>query len=518
MKKKIKVYQGKEKKEKYITTIPLRFVFAMLLIVAEFLAVIAIMVQLSLYSQAFVVAEFLTQIGCVISIISRNDNPDYKAPWLLVILVVPVAGFMAYLMFYSRKLSTRQLKKLRKAEKEKFKTQDDFILGSLKNAQAKAQATFLYNTANAPIYNNTKVKYFAQGEDYFYSLLDDLKQAKEFIFLEYFIIERGHLWNSLLDVLTLKAKEGVEVRVLYDDIGCMGTLPGNYDKKLKKLGINCAIFSRLRGQVNNEFNNRNHRKIAVIDGKVGYTGGLNLADEYINQIKRFGHWKDVGVRLEGEAVNELTATFILDYDVSAKKSNLLAGDYFRKQSVTAEGYVIPFSDGPRPIFNHQVSKRAIINMLGSAKKYVYMTSPYLIIDSELSQAIESAALRGVDVRIITPHVPDKKLVFKLTRSTYKPLIRAGVKIYEYAPGFIHAKTYLSDDETAIVGTVNLDYRSLVHHFENCVWLHRVDAIKDIKKDILSTIDRSIEIDENQFVGGPLKRFFIATLKVFTPLL
>ncbi len=498
--------------------LPFRFTLAIIIILIEFLVVIAIIVGLCIYSRVFIALEALTQICCVISIISRNDNPDYKAPWLLFILVVPVVGFMSYLMFYSRKLSPRQIRQLKKAKYAKQNFFNKSAFDKIADPLAQSSALFLKKSANAEVYQNTNATYFSSGEQYFRSLIKDLKSAKEFIFLEYFIIKRGLFWNSILSVLKEKASSGVEVRVLYDDIGCMKTLPSNYYKTLRKMGIKCEIFSKLRGQANNEFNNRNHRKIAVVDGKVAYTGGLNLADEYINQVKKFGHWKDAGVRLYGSAVNELTSTFILDYNMSSKTTDLSAHKYVRQISCKNEGFCVPFCDGPNPVFDKQVSKTAIINMLSHAKRYVYMTTPYLIIDNELSQAIENTALRGVDVKIITPHIPDKKTIFRLTRSAYKPLIKSGVKIYEYTPGFVHAKTYLSDDETAIVGTVNLDYRSLSHHFENSVWFYRHQVIEDIKADFINTLSCSQLVAENEHVGGPLKRFFTATLKVFTPLL
>ncbi len=498
--------------------LPFRLTFTIIIILLEFLAVIAIVVGLSIFSCVFIVFEALTQIGCVISIISKNDNPDYKAPWLLFVLLIPIVGFMSYLMFYSRKLSPRQIRQLKKAKYAKQKFFNKSALDKIADPLAKSTALFLTKSANTEVYQNTDATYFCSGEQYFYSLIKDLTKAKEFIFVEYFIIKRGHFWNSILSVLKEKASSGVEVRVLYDDIGCIRTLPYNYYKTLRKMGIKCEVFSKLRGQANNEFNNRNHRKIAIIDGKVAYTGGINIADEYINQVKRFGHWKDAGVRLFGSAVNELTSTFILDYNMSSKTADLNPQQYMRIVSGKNKGFCVPFCDGPNPIFDKQVSKTAIINMLSHAKRYVYMTTPYLIIDNELSQAIENTALRGVDVKIITPHVPDKKIIFRLTRSAYKPLIKSGVKIYEYTPGFIHAKTYLSDDETAIVGTVNLDYRSLSHHFENSVRFYRHKVIKDIKADFINTLSYSQLATENEHAGGPLKRFFTAILKVFSPLL
>ena len=350
-------------------------------------------------------------------------------------------------------------------------------------------------------------------------MLSDLEAAEKFIFMEYFIIEEGLFWDSILEILKRKAASGVCVRVLYDDIGCMSTLPGNYAKKLKAFGIEASPFSRLRGNADSEFNNRSHRKILVIDGKIGYTGGINIADEYINKVQRFGHWKDTAIRLEGQAVYELTRLFLSDYGLNVKK---LPEDkytlYPEISDIENDGYYIPFGDGPNPIYDRRVGKSVIQNMLNNSTKYMYMTTPYLIIDNDLCQSIENAALRGVDVRIIVPHIPDKKLVFEMTKSFYHRLINAGVRIYEYTPGFIHAKSYLSDGSAAMIGTINLDYRSLVHHFENGVYVYGGSIIKDIERDIVETIGKSEEITKTKLKTGIINRFIRALVRVFAPML
>ena len=316
-----------------------------------------------------------------------------------------------------------------------------------------------------------------------------------------------------------KASAGVDVRVMYDDIGCMTTLPGNYNKILEKYGIKSVIFSKLRGSADNEFNNRSHRKIVVIDGKIAYTGGVNIADEYVNERIRFGHWKDTAIRIEGDAVRELTFLFLASFGLNSKRLPELPNEaYPAYESESASGFTVPFGDGPRPIYKRNVSKSAIQNMIGSATDYVYMTTPYLIIDNDLCSDIERAALRGVDIRIVVPHIPDKKIVFGITRSFYNRLIDAGVKIYEYEPGFIHAKSYVADGKYAIVGTVNLDYRSLVHHFENGVWMYRSDCIADIKRDIDQTLEKSILISSDMLKTGIITRFIRSIVRIFAPML
>ncbi len=299
----------------------------------------------------------------------------------------------------------------------------------------------------------------------------------------------------------------------------MSTLPGSYWRTLQKKGIEAINFSRLRGNADSEFNNRNHRKILVIDGKIAYTGGVNLADEYINAVKRFGHWKDRGVRLEGEAVWELTRLFLVDFGISVRRSPAPVEGAFPEQGEIFEpGYLIPFGDGPRPIYGRRVSKSVLQHLFQSATKYVFVTTPYLIIDNEMLQSIENAALRGVDVRIVVPHIPDKRLVFWLTQSYYRRLLAAGVRLYEYAPGFIHAKGYLADGEVAVIGTVNLDYRSLVHHFENGVWMYRCAAIADMERDMRDTLEKSIPIEQRSLKVGPLKRLVCAVIRIFAPMM
>ena len=349
-------------------------------------------------------------------------------------------------------------------------------------------------------------------------LIEDLETAEKFIYMEYFIIEEGKFWNSILEILRRKAAAGVEVKVLYDDIGCMMTLPGNYHKTLKSYGIEATPFSRLKGNADSEFNNRSHRKITVIDGKIGYTGGVNIADEYINEIVKYGHWKDTAIRLEGEAVRELTKLFLVDFGINVRKMPNIRDDLYPKTEIKEQGYVIPFGDGPHPLYNRRVGKSVIQNMLNSATRYMWMTTPYLIIDNDLCQSIENAALRGVDVRIVVPHIPDKKLVFGMTQSFYHRLMAAGVRIYEYEPGFIHAKSYLSDDNQAMIGTINLDYRSLVHHFENGVWMYGCESIKDLKADIEDILNKSIEVTNDILKTNLLQRFSRAVVRIFAPML
>ena len=321
MKKKYKVRTGKETIEREYNYIPVRYIIAVLITLFEILAIISIVVACCYYIPYFYIAAWITEIFCVIKIIASDDNPDYKVPWLLFVLILPIAGFMLYFLFYSRKLQKKFIRRLDELKRYRYERNQEEILGELEceSAHASAQAKMLCSISSASVFKNTKQTYYPLGEDMWQAMLPDLEKAERFIFMEYFIIEEGTFWNSILDILKRKADEGVTVRVLYDDIGCMSTLPGDYHKQLAKFGIEAAPFSRLRGQADGEFNNRSHRKICIIDGKVGYTGGVNIADEYINEIERFGHWKDTAVRLEGEAVWELTRMFLADYGINTKK-------------------------------------------------------------------------------------------------------------------------------------------------------------------------------------------------------
>ena len=521
MKKTIRYAVHEKTVEREVNYIPVRYILAVLITLFEVLAVIGIVIALCYYVPYFYIAAYATEIFCIIRIIASDDNPDYKVPWLLFVLIIPVAGFMLYFLFYSRKLQRKFIKRLNDLKTLTYTPHDENLLCKLQTESpvAAAQAKMLCDIADSHLFTDTKQTYFPLGEAMYAAMLTDLANAEKFIYMEYFIIEEGTFWNSILDILKKKAACGVEVKVLYDDIGCMLTLPGDYHKTLRAYGIEATPFSRLRGNADSEFNNRSHRKILVIDGKIGYTGGVNIADEYINAIEKYGHWKDTALRLEGEAVWELTKLFLVDFGINVRKMPDARKDLYPPQpEISAAGYVIPFGDGPHPIYTRRVGKSVIQNMLHTATRYVYMTSPYLIIDNDLCQSIENAALRGVDVRILVPHIPDKKIVFGMTRSFYPRLMAAGVQIYEYEPGFIHAKSYLADDAIAMIGTINLDYRSLVHHFENGVWMYKCDSIHALKADMEDTLAKSIRITSDMLKTNLLQRVIRSVVRIFAPLL
>lgn len=522
MKKNIKIYHNGKYVDKEINYIPTRYIIAILITILEVIGIIGTVVALAIFVPYFYWGLLATQIGVIISIMVSNNNPDYKLVWLFVVVMIPLGGLMIYLIFYKRKLPKNDIKRLESIKNNySYNDEDNFKQLEKQNELISTQAKSLCKTADSHLYKNSKLEYFSCGEQMHQAILSELKKAERFIFLEYFIIEDGEFWNSILNILKEKAQSGLEVKLIYDDIGCMGTLPGNYFKTLtKQYNIQTVIFSKLKGQASGEFNNRSHRKILVIDGKVGFTGGINIADEYINKVNRFGHWKDSGIKIEGEAVNEITKLFFMDYSLNSKKElNIEFNKYYVSfLTIKSDNYIIPFGDAPRPLNDFSVSKMAIMNLLNQAKKYVYITTPYLIVDNELMRALENTAIRGVDIRIIIPHIPDKKMVFGMTKSVCHQLAKSGVKIYEYLPGFIHAKSYIADDEYAIIGTMNLDYRSLAHNFENGIWIYNDNIVLDIKQDFIDTMNKSEQTCNDRPKRRLISKFIYILVKIFSPLL
>ncbi|RSJ71956.1 cardiolipin synthase [Streptococcus cristatus] len=460
-------------------------------------------------------------IGTILAIVNRNMPPESKVTWLLF-AVVSVFGFLLYLMIGERRLSKKEIQQLEKMDSMKFREDNSYDLRvELKQENKSAFGivkSLLSMDHNADVYDGTASQYFPLGEEMFEAMLDDLRSAKKFIFLEFYIIDPGVMWNRVLEILVDKVQQGVEVKLLYDDIGCMATLSGDYTKRLRKMGIDAHKFNKVIPRMTVAYNNRDHRKILVVDGQVGYTGGINLADEYINHIVRFGHWKDGGIRLEGRAVKALTRLFLMNWYINRGEITDFDRYHFDSQRVEGKGLYIPYGSGPKPIYKEQVGKAVYQNIINQAIDYVYITTPYLIIDYDLTEDIKNAAMRGVDVRIVTPFIPDKKLIQIVTRGAYPDLLEAGVKIYEYTPGFIHSKNVISDDELAVVGTINFDYRSLVHHYENAVLMYQTETIADIKQDFEDLFDVSKEISLETLQNSWYQRLLKEIMQLFAPLL
>lgn len=467
-----------------------------------------------------VLIDWLALVIAVLHAANRDMVPETKIPWIVCIIALNILGVAMYLVFSSNRPGKRARKQYALLLRN-FEPYHERALGKEETEAALgrwADTSEALASYNAVLHANTKTEYFPSGEEYAERLIGDLSRAETYIFMEFFIIAKGKLWSRILETLKERVAAGVEVRLMYDDIGCMGKVHMRYHKTLRKLGIKCVKFNPFVPVVANIHNNRDHRKIVVIDGKIGYTGGINLADEYVNLKRPFGHWKDTAVRLEGEGVRNLTLMFLHLYDLQRRISE----DVFRYlpsayERFEGEGYVQPYGDGPRPLYERQIGEDVYLNILSSAKKSVWITTPYLIIDYRMREALVLAAQRGVDVRIVTPHIPDKKIPFALTRSNYMALIKGGVKIYEYLPGFIHAKSFLADGEAAVVGTINLDYRSLLFHFEDAVFMYRTKAVKQLEEDFERTFAQSALQTEADAKKSVVWRGICEIAKLFAPL-
>ena len=454
-------------------------------------------------------------------VLNSTENPSIKLSWSIVIAVLPLFGAVLY-FFVRFDLGYRLEQKVL----EKSMLESDIYVPdqTLLLQKVQEEDKCLYNLANYlrskgqhTIYSNTQVKYFPVGEDMFAEMMVQLEKAEKFIFMEYFAIGPSYMWNTILELLVKKVKQGVDVRVMYDGSNAVTTLPYGYHKQLKQFGIQCKVFSEFHPFVSTHYNNRDHRKILVVDGEVAFTGGVNLQDRYINRKEIFGHWKDTGVMVRGDAAQGFTLLFLQMWNALEKER--VYEPYMKPVSkeISGPGYVIPYSDTPMDTEN--VGEMVYLDMLNRARDYAYIMTPYLILDNEMITALTFAAKRGVDVRLILPHIPDKKYAFTLAKSHYKELTGAGVKIYEYTPGFVHAKEILCDDREAVVGTINLDYRSLYLHFECAAYLYKVPALRDIKNDFEETMEKSHLITKEDVKKQPwYTKVNGRILKVIAPLM
>lgn len=472
-----------------------------------------------------ILTTFLTvlSVAAVLWIVGDNSNPGYKIGWIIIVLAFRPFGAVAYSLLGGNRLSRYNQRRLSNMERTMKRWLDPdcgraAALEALAGPDAGRMAHYLEAAAACPVYANTETRFYPLGDLCLEDILAALRGAKRFIYIEYFIIEEGVLWNSVLEILKEKAAQGVDVRVTYDDIGSIFTLPSDYPARLEKMGIHCRAFNRLVPVLSLRQNNRDHRKYMIVDGQVAFTGGINMADEYINAKERFGHWKDSAIRLEGDAVWSMTASFLSmwDYETNETEQELPARPAPAPGDVRL-GFVQPYHDCP--LDNEPVGLTVYLNLIGRAKRYVYITTPYLVIDYSMTMALTTAAKAGVDVRIITPHIPDKKTVFEVTRAYYKELLEAGVRIFEYTPGFIHSKNVVADDRYGVVGTVNMDYRSMFLHFENGVLLYDTPSVNDIRDDFLATQAKSLEVTLADCARVPwYRRAVRAVLRVLAPLL
>ncbi|MEG2455122.1 MAG: cardiolipin synthase [Oscillospiraceae bacterium] len=499
-----------------------RLVFMALAMILQLGVLIVMMVRFGNYFFEFYGVCIVLSLLAVLWIVGNDSNPAYKIAWIVPIMLVPVFGGVIYLLFGRNRLSRRNRKYLQVMEERMVATlSPDFAADTLTKragACAAKQSHYMEQSGHCPVYENTAIAYYPLGDDSFQPMLDALRSAEHYIFIEYFIIQKGIFWNSITDILKEKVKQGVDVRVLYDDIGCMYTLPKGYPKELAADGIQCAVFNPFVPVLSTILNNRDHRKICVVDGKIAFTGGVNLSDEYINVREKYGHWKDSAIRLEGDAVWSMTVMFLTMWDFVHGTE----GDYegFRPhfaEKPRGDGLVQPYTDCPWD--DEPVGETVYLNLISNAEKYVYITTPYLIIDSAITTALVASAKSGVDVRIMTPHIPDKKVIFEVTRAHYEALLAGGVQIYEYTPGFVHGKNFAVDDKFGTVGSVNMDYRSMFLHFENGVWLCDVPAIAEIREDFTKTLEQCQPVTLAQCKSLPLwQRLLRDILRVFAPLM
>ena len=461
----------------------------------------------------------ILSVFILINLVNNSKQISQDMFWIVTIIISPIFGTALYVLIGANLFMSNTYKNIINETKlaSSFYSQDPNTYDeSLKDyPNYEGQIKYISKGSNFPIYKNTASTYYSLGEEGFPEIIKEIKKAKDFIFIEFFIIEEGIMWNGVLEILEEKIKEGVEVRVMYDDVGSIMTLDADYAKSLEQKGIKCQSFNRINPVLNVIINHRDHRKLLIIDGKVGFTGGFNFADEYINVKKRFGQWKDNVIMIKGEAVASMTLTFLTNWN-SINKEDFNYNDFKSDHKEESDGYVIPYGD--TPLDDELTGQYVYLNIINQAKKYLYITTPYLVINNEISNALILAAKRGVDVRIMTPGIPDKKLIYLITRSNYKVLLDGGVKIYEYNPGFLHSKIFIADDEIATVGTVNLDYRSLYLHFENGVILIGSKCIKDIKKDIINILSLCDEANEEKYKLGLIKRFLVSILKLFSPMM
>lgn len=476
----------------------------------------------STVSDVFNIIIKLIALGYSLYISSGQTKVYIKLSWIFLLLCFPVIGVPCYLLFGRPNLTKKASRRLKVIEdsymNERVNNPKIDEIVRQQEPDLALMTEYLQNITGYPMYSEDTSRYFSSGEEAFESLIEDLKSAREYIFMEYFILATGSMMDQIFDILKEKAREGVKVKFIYDDFGSINFISKKFPKEMAEYGIEVLDFNPYVPFLSIIMNNRDHRKITIIDGRIAHTGGYNIADEYINKIVRFGYWKDAGIRITGDGVNSFTTMFLEMWNYISK-TNIPMKEYIRKENNYNgnKGFVLPFADSP--LDSEVVAETVYINLISRAKKYVYIFTPYLIVDSEVSFALTTAAKSGVDVRIVTPGIPDKKLVYLQTKSNFINLIKGGVKIYRYDKGFIHSKCVVSDDTKAFVGTANLDFRSLYWHFEDGVFLYNTDSVMDVKQDMLDTFEESSHISleecQNQNV---FLRLLQSVVQLFSPLL
>ncbi len=501
-----------------------RMLIIFLMVILQMLALLGSFIWLRSYYPYIWESMYILGAFLVIFIVNKDEPAEFKLSWIIPICLFPVLGALIYVFvvgnFGGIGLKTKVGRRMKETEGLLFSSDRTREAIATSPVQFKGFAHYMENSAGFPAYHHSTAVYYPLGEDKFADLLVELKKAERFIFLEYFIIERGIMWDAVLDILKEKVKEGVEVRVMYDGMCSILLLPYRYPEQLRCYGIKAKMFAPIVPFLSTRQNNRDHRKILVIDGKVAFTGGINLADEYINKVERFGHWKDVSVKITGDAVRSFTVMYLQMWNVSEKGSEdyekYLKGICFDKP-MPADGFVIPY--GETPTRSTEIGKTVYESMINGASAYIHIMTPYFIVDREFLDSMRYAARRGVEVDMILPHIPDKKMVYYIARTFYPELLEAGIRVYEYTPGFVHAKILVSDDVCATVGTINLDYRSFYHHFECGAYFYENAVVAKVEEDFQETLLKCQEVTRDYYKKIPLGQKIIGRIsRLLAPLM
>ncbi|MBE6809784.1 MAG: cardiolipin synthase [Ruminococcaceae bacterium] len=505
-------------KQKRGIPFPTHIVFSAISLIVQILFVVIMMMGLS--EHYFFINTLCTILAVIMVFYITNSSgkSSYKILWIIFILAVPIFGVLAYMLLGGGRVLPHIKKRMYKCEKKYIEKlpKNDSAHETLRYSDGlhSRQADYLRLESGYPLYKNSSCEFLAPGEVFLPRFLEELHKAQKYIYIEFFIIAEGKMWSAVCDILEKKVREGVEVKVLFDDFGSIKRQNKTFIKRLRKKGIEIAVFNKIRPSMDIFMNNRNHRKIVVIDGKVAITGGLNIADEYINELERFGYWMDCAAIIKGDAVKSFLAMFCSTWEFTTGK-NIDYTAHISEEKVLEKGFLLPYADGP--LDDKNPAEGIYMQILNSAHRYVYIATPYLIIDNSMKECLRLAAKSGIDVRIITPHIPDKWYVHPVTQYNYYDLLEAGVRIYEYTPGFIHSKFFVSDDSVATVGTVNMDYRSFIMHFECGVWMCDNQTVLDIKEHFNSLLLQCEEITlkkmKKSSVFVRLKR---AILHLFAP--
>ncbi|MDO4283256.1 MAG: cardiolipin synthase [Clostridia bacterium] len=523
----MKKNKKKGEKKRFVTILKIASVIILFLIQIAFMLLLYTTGK-GIYKYARVVYEMI-KIGAILYLLYRHDSSAYKISWILFITFMPVVGLIVFFLWGNSKLRKKkelEIRRVRVETENMLRDSDQISEEIAKFDKFKAnQVKYTTNITGYPVYRNQGVQYFSIGEEFFQSLKKDLQKAEKYILVEFYIIAQGKLYDEIFEILKAKVREGVRVQLIVDSLGAMFRFPKNVREELEEEGIEIYVFNKLSAPLSGYINYRDHRKIVVIDGVCSYTGGVNLADEYANIIERFGHWKDVGIKITGEATWSFTLMFLRALEQMTEKEidyewyQKIGEESIKKWNLQEkkQGYVLPCADGPDNRKNPIES--IYIQTINYAKDYIYITTPYFVISEALLTALLNSARSGVDVRIILPHIPDKKMVQRVTRSYYEVLLEAGIKVYEYKPGFIHSKTFVADDNTAIVGTANLDFRSMHLNFECINWMYQTGEEMKVKQDFEEMLKNCIEIDLNEWKKRSIfKKVWEAILTAFAPMM